>query len=104
MIKKAKKRNISFQKLSKVAEILKAISHPVRLEILEILEVHESLTVSEIREILAPEVEQSMLSHHLIKMKDKGILHSTKNGKYISYQITEPHILNIFDCMENCNF
>ena len=104
MIHQSKKRNISFQKLAKVAEVLKAISHPVRLEILEILEVHEKLTVSEIRETLAPDIEQSMLSHHLIKMKDKGILRSTKKGKYISYEITDRQLLHIFDCMENCSF
>ena len=62
----ASKRNLSFEKLERVAKILKTISHPVRLEILEVLEMEEPLTVSTIRERIKTEVEQSMLSHHLI--------------------------------------
>jgi len=98
------KRNISFQQLETVAIVLKAISHPVRLEILEILEVEEPMSVSAIREQLSTEVEQSMLSHHLIKLKDKGILSSEKEGKKIYYRIQDRQILKIFDCMEKCSF
>lgn len=97
------KRNLSFEKLTAVANILKTISHPVRLEILEILEHEEPLSVSSIRERIQIEVEQSMLSHHLIKMKDKGILSSTKQGKHIFYSIIDRQVLKIFDCMENCS-
>ncbi len=98
------KRNISYEQLEIVAKVLKAISHPVRLEILEILEVEEPLSVSSIRERLSSEVEQSMLSHHLIKLKDKGVLCSTKEGKNILYRIQDRQILKIFDCMEKCSF
>lgn len=98
-----KRRNIPIEKLQKVAEILKAISHPIRLEILEILECNGSSTVTEIREKLATEIEQSLLSHHLIKMKDKGVLRSQKQGKFIYYAITDPAITGIFDCMEKCS-
>lgn len=101
--KVVKRRNIPFEKLQKVAEVLKAISHPIRLEILEILEHKGASTVSEIRSQLVLEIEQSLLSHHLIKMKDKGILHSQKQGKYIYYAIVDPAITGIFDCMEKCS-
>ncbi len=97
------KRNLSFEKLNKVAKILKTISHPVRLEILEILEQEEPLSVSVIRERIKAEVEQSMLSHHLIKMKDNGILKSYKKGKNIFYSIADRRVLKIFDCMESCD-
>ena len=98
------KRNLSITELGKVAEVLKAISHPVRLEILEVLEVAEPLTVSDIREQIDIEVEQSLLSHHLIKLKDKGVLKSVKQGKNIYYSICDRQILKIFDCMEKCSF
>ena len=97
------KRNIKFAKLEKVANILKTISHPVRLDILEILEHEEPLAVNIIRERIAIEVEQSMLSHHLAKMKDNGILTSNKIGKHIYYRIAERDVLGIFDCLENCS-
>ena len=97
-----KRRNIPAESLSKMAGILKTIAHPVRLDILELLEAEKSLTVSDIKEKLGQEVETSMLSHHLIKMKDKGILVSEKKGKYIFYQLRDTHILQIFDCMQAC--
>ncbi|MGB1248921.1 MAG: ArsR/SmtB family transcription factor [Chitinophagales bacterium] len=101
---KLTKRNLSIEKLAMVANVLKTISHPVRLEILEVLEVEEPLSVAIIKEKIETEVEQSMLSHHLIKMKDKGILASKKQGKYIYYSIIDRQVLKIFDCMEKCNF
>ncbi|TXC76254.1 ArsR/SmtB family transcription factor [Luteibaculum oceani] len=100
---KTTKRNISLDKLEKVARLLKTISHPVRLEILEALEEYKTLDVSTIGENIETVVEQSMLSHHLIKMRDNGVLKSKKEGKHIFYSIAEPEILKIFDCMQNCN-
>jgi DNA-binding transcriptional ArsR family regulator len=96
------RRRLSFDKLNNVAKVLKVVSHPVRLEILEILEADEPLTVSEIQERINSPVEQSMLSHHLIKMKDNGILTSYKQGKNSYYQLTDRTMMNIFDCIGIC--
>ena len=43
---KSTKRQFSVLKLQQVAKILKTISHPVKLEILEVLESNEPLDVS----------------------------------------------------------
>lgn len=96
------KRNISAEKLERVAEVLKTIAHPVRLNILEVLEDYGRLSVSDLKE--KTNTEQSLLSHHLIKMKDKGVLKANREGKNIYYQLADTHITNIFDCMENCSF
>lgn len=96
------KRNIDPEKLERVAEVLKTIAHPVRLNILEVLQSHGSLTVSELKE--KTKTEQSLLSHHLIKMKDKGVLKAKRQGKNIFYELADTHITSIFDCMENCSF
>ena len=80
-IVKRSRRNINAAKLEKVAHILKAISHPVRLEILEVLEGKPAQSVAEILEQL--DVEQSLLSHQLTKMKDTGILESYREGRNI---------------------
>ncbi|EAY25503.1 ArsR/SmtB family transcription factor [Microscilla marina] len=96
------KRNISAEKLERVAEVLKTIAHPVRLSILEVLQNHGRLTVSDLKE--KTQTEQSLLSHHLIKMKDKGVLRANREGKNIYYALVDDHITNIFDCMEKCSF
>lgn len=93
---------INVKAMEQVAHILKAIAHPLRLEILRILEHHEPISVKELSEKLEQNAEQSLLSHHLTKMKDKGILQSEKQGKYILYSLKDRQVLKIFDCMENC--
>lgn len=99
---KTTKRKLSVPKLQAAAKILKTIAHPVRLEILEILETEEPLDVGTICGKLGAECEISMMSHHLAKMKDNGILLSEKKGKQVFYRIADRHILSIFDCMESC--
>lgn len=98
------KRKLEVELLSELANVLKTIAHPVRLEVLEALEEHKQLCVKELKNLIETEVEQSMLSHHLIKMKANGILNSIKQGKHIIYSLADLQMLNIFDCMERCNF
>jgi len=97
------KRNLSSDKIVRVAEILKTIGHPIRLQVLGLLELNEPMNVSEIQENIEVTVEQSLLSHHLIKMKDKGLLRSEKEGMRVYYRLADRQILNIFDCMEKCD-
>lgn len=101
---KETKRKFSLENLQAVAKVLKIIGHPTRLEILEILEEEEPLDVGTICSRLGSPCETSMMSHHLAKMKDNGILTSEKAGKQVYYKIADRHILNIFDCMGNCTF
>ena len=44
-----------------------------------------------------------MMSHHLAKMKDNGVLISEKIGKQVYYKIFVRQLLSIFDCMEKCD-
>lgn len=93
---------IEAPKLQKIAEILKAISHPLRLEVIELLEERQPQSVGELLGRI--DVEPSLLSHHLIKMKDKGILKSFRDGRNIYYQLAFKQITKIFDCLEDCDF
>jgi DNA-binding transcriptional ArsR family regulator len=91
---------IEAQKLEKAAFILKAIGHPIRLAILDLLDQTNQMHVSELQEKL--DIEQALLSHHLIKMKDKGVLLAVKKGKYIYYSIADPSMIRIIDCIAQC--
>lgn len=97
------KTQLDVNKVTRVAEILKTIGHPVRLQILEALEEKEPLTVSEIKEKIESDTEQSLLSHHLIKMKDRGILKCEKQGMNVLYRLEDRNILKIFECMQSCS-
>ena len=100
---KVSNRQLSSIKLQAVAKIFKTIAHPVRLEVLEVLETEEPLDVGTLCKRISTECEISMMSHHLAKMKDNGILTSDKQGKQVFYKIADRHILSLFDCMENCD-
>jgi len=97
------KFNLDSGKVLRAAEILKTIGHPVRLQILEALQEKEPLSVSEIQEKIGSNTEQSLLSHHLIKMKDRGILRCEKKGMNVLYRLEDRAILKIFECMESCS-
>ncbi len=97
------KNNLTSDQIIRVAEILKTIGHTVRLQILEALEEKEPLSVSEIQERIDSDTEQSLLSHHLIKLKDRGILRCEKQGMNVLYRLEDRNILKIFKCMESCS-
>lgn len=75
------------QQLEKTAELLKVLAHPARIQIILLLQQEGELNVSEIQAHL--QIEQSLLSNHLIKMKDKGILLRKRLGKQSLYSLVD---------------
>lgn len=88
------------ERLEKAAYILKALAHPTRLAIIQLLEQEEALSVNEICETL--NCEQSFISHHLINMKLRGILQSHKDGLNMYYSLKERDVTRLLNCIENC--
>ncbi len=88
------------QKLESIANTLKAISHPVRIVILNLLDDNEKLSVTEIHNKLG--LEQSTASHHLGILKDKGVLASRREGKNIYYFLKHENFSNILECINKC--
>jgi len=95
------KIDLTAEELEQAASMLKAISHPVRISILNALENGEKLTVTELHNILG--IDQSAASHHLGIMKDKGILLSQRNGKNIYYSLKNERLKTLLGCIGSCN-
>ncbi|MCA0364830.1 MAG: metalloregulator ArsR/SmtB family transcription factor [Bacteroidetes bacterium] len=91
---------LDLEKLEKAALVLKTVAHPIRLAIVELLTERESLSVNEICDLLGG--EQSLISHHLINMKLKGVLKSTREGQFMFYSLKIKEITHLMDCIENC--
>jgi DNA-binding transcriptional ArsR family regulator len=89
------------ENLEKAAFILKTIAHPTRLAIIDLLNKHDQLPVNEVSRLL--NIEQSVISHHLINMRTRGLLKTTKNGSSIIYSLKEPNLMQIMDCVNHCN-
>jgi len=92
--------NLTAEQLEKVAGMLKAIAHPMRIAILRYLDGGKQLTVTEIHALLG--IEQSTTSHHLGILKDKGVLISKRDGKNTYYSIRNENLSNIIDCVAKC--
>ena len=80
------------------AEVLKAMAHPVRLGVIELLAGGER-TCTELYEELG--CSQSMMSQQLKILCQQGLVFIRKEGtqKYCSLQ--NPDFLKLFDCMHN---
>ncbi len=92
---------INTEKLERAAHVLKAVAHPARISIVDLLDQCERLCVGDIQEKLG--MEQALLSHHLINMRDKGILKTERSGKNIYYSLTDRTITKIIQCINDCD-
>lgn len=79
------------------AHVLRCLGHPLRLRVLDVLELRGELTVTEIYEALG--VEQAVASQHLTTMWDKGILGRRKEGVNVYYRIGDERALKVLACV-----
>lgn len=79
------------------AKILKAMSHPVRLFIIEELKKGERC-VCELQEMIG--FDMSTISKHLAVLKNAGIVADRKAGTSSYYTLKVPCIINFFGCIE----
>ena len=79
------------------AHILKAVAHPARLAIIDLLAQNGRMHCSQIIEILG--IEQTLLSHHMSTLFDRGILGREKDGKFIYYHLADARAAKVIDCI-----
>ena len=79
-----------------VAEVLRAVAHPVRLQIIELLE-HGEMCVGDIVDALGG--KQAVTSQQLNLMKDKGILGCRRDGTKVFYRIENKNVIKLLHCM-----
>ena len=88
------------EEVERAANMIKAISHPMRLAILGYLGEGNQLSVTEIHNLL--KIEQSTASHHLGILKDKGILASVRKGKNTLYYLKRKNLSTLIKCISEC--
>ncbi len=75
---------------AKHAEVLKALSHPKRLEIIHLIR-DQKLSVTDIYQML--DLPQANLSQHLQVLRDHNIVKIQRRGKQIFYQVSHHNYL-----------
>lgn len=73
------------------------IAHPLRLRILEFLDVNGEASVSQITK--AVKEEQMIVSQSLKKLRDAGLVIAQRHGIFIYYRIQEEYPASIFECL-----
>ena len=80
------------------AEIFKALGHPTRLAIVDMLAGGERC-VCEIDEHI--DADMSTVSRHLAVLRNVGILSSDKRGNQVFYRLECPCITSFYGCLES---
>ncbi|KPL21962.1 MAG: hypothetical protein AMJ75_09000 [Phycisphaerae bacterium SM1_79] len=77
-------------------EVLKAVAHPVRLQIVELLEAGE-MCVGDIVKTLGE--KQAVTSQHLNMMRDKGVLSRRRVGVKVYYRLENKNVIKLLHCI-----
>jgi len=83
------------RRLELQAEVLRAVAHPTRLAIAQLLYDGEQC-VCDIAERV--DAERSNVSRHLSVLSKAGIIEGRKDGVSVYYTLMTPCILNVLDC------
>jgi len=78
------------------AELCRFLTHPVRLEIMDLLRDGEMRVSNILKKV---NISQANLSQHLAHMRNKGVLNTRKEGTSVYYSIANKKILDAFDIM-----
>lgn len=82
---------------SREAEIFKALGHPIRLKIVYGLLKLGGCNVKNMQECLG--LHQATVSQHLIHLKDRGIITSSRQGLQMVYRVADAWTTSIVDNM-----
>ncbi len=94
--KQAKPRG-SVEDFAEAAECLKAMAHPVRLRIVQLL-LHGRYTVGELAADCG--IQDNVGSEHLRLLQRCGFLGSEREGRRVYYSVAEPHLEQLMACIE----
>jgi DNA-binding transcriptional ArsR family regulator len=83
----------------RLADILKALAHPVRLRIVAVL-CDRKETVIGIAERL--DIKQAIVSQQLRILRMSGLVAATRENGFSRYGLAEPRLRNLLACLGGC--
>ena len=84
--------------LESSTEVMRAIAHPIRIAIVDLLNQDGPLSVTDIHTQL--NIEQAIASHHLGILKNKGVLTSRRSGKKTIYMLRDEDVSQMISILE----
>ncbi|EJP6472502.1 ArsR/SmtB family transcription factor [Clostridium sp. FAM 1755] len=89
----------NYTKYNDMAELLKVLSHPVRICIVKGLLEKGECNVSHMQDCLG--MPQSTISQHLQKLKSAGIIEGDRNGLQINYHVCNKKVEELIRILIN---
>jgi ArsR family transcriptional regulator len=86
--------------LERAARVIRVLGHPLRLRILELLEVGER-NVADLQDEL--EASQAVISQQLAILRAEDVVVPRREGPRVYYRIIEPKVSHILDCIRQCD-
>jgi ArsR family transcriptional regulator len=83
-----------------IADVLKAVAHPLRIRIVAVLCAGEE-TVGDLAEGL--DAPQPIVSQQLRILRSQGLVAATRENGFARYRIMEPALRDLVCCMEKCS-
>ena len=90
--------HLDYADLRKAVLVLRAVNHKLRQKIIDLLEVGESMTVTDI--YIKLRLEQSVASQHLAILRRAGVVATDKQGKFIYYSLDRERLAQISALVE----
>lgn len=90
---------IDYNTLRQAVLTLRAINHPLRKKIIQLLDESKKMTVTDL--FVKLRVEQSVASQHLALLRKAGILHTQRDGKFIYYSLNHERLNDIADMVDD---
>lgn len=96
-----KPKTLSPELVEFAANMLKCVGHPIRLRIVELLEIHNELPVHQLQDELG--LVQAVVSQHLTKMKSLGLLRGQRRDGMVFYSVALPQLFKLLECIRSCD-
>ena len=81
------------------AKVLKALAHPARLKLVDVLSEHDEVCVCDLTDTVGSDM--STVSRHLAQLKNAGIVESEKHGQMVFYRLRVKCLTSLFSCIES---
>ena len=85
--------DLDTNKYNEIAEVLKALAHPMRLCIVRGLIEKDGCNVCHMQECLG--MPQSTTSQHLQKLRSAGIISGRRKGLEVTYQVCDQRVVEL---------
>ena len=99
LILKDNEYTLKFHSIKKMIMILKSFHHPIRQQIIKIIDTKKEINVTDI--YISLKLGQSITSQHLANLRKSGIILTHREGKNIFYSLNYNFIKKIIDVVSN---